>query len=94
MPWYEPHRVRGVTAHPKLLFMMKSMNYAPSDLFAFADQLLQTAGLPPDKAQAVADVLLEGDLLGHTTHGLALLAPYLAELESGKMRKEGQPLVV
>jgi L-lactate dehydrogenase len=70
------------------------MNYAASDLLAFADQLLQSAGLPPDKAQAVADVLLEGDLLGHTTHGLALLAPYLAELESGKMRKEGQPLVV
>uniref|UniRef100_UPI004048A73B Ldh family oxidoreductase n=1 Tax=Limnohabitans sp. TaxID=1907725 RepID=UPI004048A73B len=70
------------------------MNYAAADLLAFADQLLQTAGLPPGKAQAVAEVLLEGDLLGHTTHGLALLAPYLAELESGKMRKEGQPLVV
>ena len=70
------------------------MNYPVSDLLAFADQLLQSAGLPPDKAKAVADVLLEGDLLGHTTHGLALLAPYMAELESGKMRKEGQPLVV
>lgn len=74
--------------------MMKRMNYAASDLLAFADQLLQSAGMPPDKAQAVADVLLEGDLLGHTTHGLALLAPYLAELESGKMRKDGEPLVV
>jgi LDH2 family malate/lactate/ureidoglycolate dehydrogenase len=74
--------------------MMKPMNYAAADLLAFADQLLQTAGLSPDKAQAVAEVLLEGDLLGHTTHGLALLAPYLAELEAGKMRKEGQPLVV
>jgi LDH2 family malate/lactate/ureidoglycolate dehydrogenase len=74
--------------------MMKTMNYAPADLLTFADQLLQAAGLPPDKAHAVADVLLEGDLLGHTTHGLALLAPYLAELEAGKMRAEGQPLVV
>ena len=74
--------------------MMKPMNYAAADLLAFADQLLQTAGLSPDKAQAVAEVLLEGDLLGHTTHGLALLAPYLAELEAGTMRKEGQPLVV
>lgn len=74
--------------------MMHSMNYATSDLLAFANQLLQSAGLPPDKALAVADVLLEGDLLGHTTHGLALLAPYLAELEVGNMLKEGQPLVV
>ena len=31
--------------------MMKPMNYAAADLLAFADQLLQTAGLPPDKAQ-------------------------------------------
>ena len=74
--------------------MMQAMNYAAPDLLAFADHLLQSAGLPPDKTHAVADVLLEGDLLGHTTHGLALLAPYLAELEAGKMRAEGQPLVV
>lgn len=74
--------------------MLPHMHYTPSQLQAFADHLLQAAGLPPDKAQAVADVLLEGDLLGHTTHGLALLAPYLAELEAGKMRQDGQPLVV
>ena len=30
------------------------MNYATSDLLAFADRLLQSAGLPPDKAQAIA----------------------------------------
>ena len=74
--------------------MIGAMNYAAPDLLAFADQLLQSAGLPQDKAQAVADVLLEGDLLGHSTHGLALLAPYLAELGAGKMRPDGQPLVV
>jgi L-lactate dehydrogenase len=70
------------------------MNYAAPHLLSFAQQLLQSAGLSQDKAEAVADVLLEGDLLGHTTHGLALLAPYLAELAAGKMRKEGDPLVV
>jgi len=70
------------------------MNYAASDLTAFAHQLLTQSGLPPDKAQAVAEVLVEGDLLGHTTHGLALLSPYLGELESGSMRKDGAPVVV
>jgi L-lactate dehydrogenase len=39
----------------------------------------------------MADVLVTGDLLGHTTHGLALLAPYLAEIESGSMAKSGEP---
>lgn len=70
------------------------MKYAASQLLTFAEQLLQSAGLSQDKAQAVADVLLEGDLLGHTTHGLALLAPYLSELASGGMRKDGAPLLV
>ena len=70
------------------------MNYAIHDLTTFAHNLLHAAGLPTDKAQAVAEVLVEGDLLGHTTHGLALLAPYLGEIESGSMRKDGEPLVV
>jgi L-lactate dehydrogenase len=66
---------------------MASMNYAASDLTAFAHQLLTQSGLPPDKAQAVSEVLVEGDLLGHTTHGLALLSPYLSEIQSGAMKK-------
>ena len=47
-----------------------------------------------DIARDVADVLVTGDLLGHTTHGLALLAPYLAELEKGAMTKAGEPVIV
>lgn len=74
--------------------IISCMKYAAPDLSSFALKLLLSSGLPQDKAQAVADVLLEGDLLGHTTHGLALLAPYLAELSSGKMHKDGEPLVV
>jgi L-lactate dehydrogenase len=33
-------------------------------------------------------------LLGHTTHGLALLPNYLADVESGSMRRMGDPHVV
>ena len=47
-----------------------------------------------DIARDVADVLVTGDLLGHTTHGLALLAPYLAEIEKGTMAKSGEPAIV
>jgi len=63
-------------------------------LRAFARQLLEVARLPSDKARDVADVLVEGDLMGHTTHGLQLLAPYLAELEAGTMTRDGDPEVV
>ena len=45
-------------------------------------------------ARDVASILVDGDLLGHTTHGLALLPAYLAQIESGAMTREGAPTVV
>jgi LDH2 family malate/lactate/ureidoglycolate dehydrogenase len=62
-----------------------------ADLIAFAETLLVRAGLDADKARATAEVLVEGDLLGHDTHGLALLPAYLADLETGKMARTGEP---
>ena len=63
-------------------------------LTAFAHALLSRAGVRDDIARDVAEVLVDGDLLGHTTHGLALLPGYLREIENGTMRKEGAPTVV
>lgn len=60
----------------------------------FASALLTRVGLDAAKAAAVAEILVEGDLLGHTTHGLALLPQYLAEAEKGGMRRSGEPEVV
>ncbi|MGH8851320.1 MAG: Ldh family oxidoreductase [Casimicrobiaceae bacterium] len=68
--------------------------FRADDLRAFARALLARAGVRADIAHDVADVLLDADLLGHTTHGLALLAPYLAEIDSGKMAKSGEPRVI
>jgi LDH2 family malate/lactate/ureidoglycolate dehydrogenase len=68
--------------------------YRPADLLELATTLLTRAGLADDRARDVAEVLLEGDLLGHTTHGLDLLAAYLRELDSGRMTKDGEPVVV
>jgi L-lactate dehydrogenase len=72
---------------------MPALPLAP-DLIGFARSLLVAAGMEEDKAVAVAEVLVEGDLLGHTTHGLALLAPYLGELERGAMTARGEPRVL
>jgi L-lactate dehydrogenase len=63
--------------------------YAADALRSMAVALLEAAGMNADMARDVAAVLVEGDLLGHDTHGLALLASYLAELESGSMRASG-----
>ena len=73
---------------------MPTVRYPVEALERFASDLLNAAGLPADKAGAVASILIDGDLMGHTTHGLALLAPYLVELESGRMKREGEPRVV
>lgn len=68
--------------------------HSAADLVAFAEALLRKAGLDADKARAVAEVLVEADLMEHTTHGLALLAPYLAEIERGAMTRTGEPGVI
>ncbi len=68
--------------------------YPADALAAFATSLCERAGVRDDMASDVADVLVTGDLLGHTTHGLALLAPYLAEIEKGAMTKDGAPTVL
>src|SRR4051812_14064948 len=65
-----------------------------ADLIDLATALLGRAGLDADKARATGEILVEGDLLGHDTHGLALLPAYLADLEAGKMSRTGEPRVI
>ena len=60
----------------------------------FAAALLEAGGMPPEKAAVVAEVLVEGDLMGHDTHGLAHLPPYLDALASGDMQVEGEPEIL
>lgn len=65
-----------------------------SALVTFAHALFARAGVRDDIASDIAAVLVDGDLLGHTTHGLALAASYLAELAQGTMAKAGEPQVL
>ncbi len=68
--------------------------YSATDLVAFARALFQAAGCDDDKPQTIAELLVEADLMGHTTHGLALASAYLEELESGAMKPTGSPRVL
>lgn len=68
--------------------------YRPIDLSAFATRLFEAAGLDSDKAGTVGPLLVAADLMGHTTHGLQLCAPYLKALEDGTMTKDGAPEVL
>jgi L-lactate dehydrogenase len=71
-----------------------TLRYLAEDLRMFARALIERAGVRADIGHDLADVLLDGDLLGHTTHGLGLLAPYLDELEHDRMAKTGEPTVL
>jgi LDH2 family malate/lactate/ureidoglycolate dehydrogenase len=70
------------------------LRYAAPALVDFARSLLERCGQPHDRAQIVAEILVEADLMGHTTHGLQLLAPYLAEIETGRMPRSGAPTTI
>jgi LDH2 family malate/lactate/ureidoglycolate dehydrogenase len=63
--------------------------YDHAQLITFARNLMIQAGMDDDKATVVAKVLLEGDLMGHTTHGLQMLVPYLKSMEAGQMKLSG-----
>lgn len=71
-----------------------STTFAPDDLIDWAKRLLSARGLAADKALAVAQTLVEGDLLGHDTHGLALLGPYARKIDEGVLAKDGDITVI
>jgi LDH2 family malate/lactate/ureidoglycolate dehydrogenase len=73
---------------------MSETRYRPEELAGFAEALFAAAGLDAGKARTVAELLVEADLMGHTTHGLALAAPYLGDVEKGGMAATGEPGVV
>ena len=73
---------------------MAVLRFAADSLVAFAHALLAGAGMRADIARDVAEVLVTGDLLGHTTHGLALLGGYLGEIEKGAMARDGAPAIL
>ena len=73
---------------------MNPKRYSSDALIEYGTRLLEKAGMDSDKSQVVAEILVEGDLLGHNTHGLQLLALYLADIEKGELATSGQPRVI
>jgi LDH2 family malate/lactate/ureidoglycolate dehydrogenase len=71
-----------------------AFRYDAQALRLYADALLVRSGVQAEIARDTAAILLDGDLMGHTTHGLALLPGYLNELAGDRMRKRGEPTTV
>lgn len=68
--------------------------FSADSLVDFAAALCTHCGMGSAPARDVASVLVEGDLLGHDTHGLHLLKPYLDALERQAMLASGEIEVI
>lgn len=68
--------------------------YTPNALTTWASSLFQARGMDPQLATTVSEILVEADLLGHDTHGLALLGPYLRKIDEGVLKPTGTHQVV
>ena len=73
---------------------MSTTRYNAETLIEFATSLLDKAGMENEKSKVVSEILVEGDLLGHNTHGLQLLGPYLEDIGKGNLSTSGQPRVI
>ncbi|MFD1218348.1 Ldh family oxidoreductase [Microbulbifer celer] len=60
-------------------------------LQAFARDVFASTGLDRERADTMAGVFLQADLMGFTTHGLNRVASNLGWLKSGESRKTGEP---
>lgn len=65
---------------------------APQALERFVEQLFLDAKVSPDVATVVSRVLVEGDLLGHHTHGVKLAQGYLKDLRNGQAKGNAESL--
>jgi L-lactate dehydrogenase len=66
--------------------------YGVEEVRAFAAGLLIAAGMDGDKATVTARLLVDADMMGRPTHGIALCARYAGALAAGTMAPAGQPL--
>jgi LDH2 family malate/lactate/ureidoglycolate dehydrogenase len=73
---------------------MTDQRYRPEVLVDFSRQLFAAAGCDDGKPEVISRYLVEADLMGHTTHGLAQAADYLDDLKSGRMRARGKARVI
>jgi len=73
---------------------MTTVSYDYAALRDFGTALGEKVGLATDRSRTQAEILLEADLMGHTTHGLAMLGGFLKSIEGGAIRSQGEPSII
>ncbi|WP_421847328.1 Ldh family oxidoreductase [Marinomonas sp.] len=73
---------------------MKFTYYNRDELKSLGTKLLSQYGMPDDRASITAELLIQSDELGFTTHGLSLIPYYIPELQAGKMQEADDVVIV
>jgi uncharacterized oxidoreductase len=76
--------MHGTSENPKKPREDRSMGIAAAPLRDLVQSIFERAGSDPVEAKAVADHLIEANLMGHDSHGVIRVAPYIELMRAGK----------
>ena len=60
-----------------------------SKLKKFCTSIFKKLGMDCEKAKDTSEILVEADMMGHSTHGVRLLPLYIKDIEAGNMNVSG-----
>ena len=61
-----------------------------SQLMKFCMSVLNSLDMDDEKAHDTSEILIEADMMGHSTHGVRLLPLYIKDIEVGNMKVKGE----
>ena len=70
------------------------MRVPKEKLFKFAMEVMKKIGCNDEKASTVADILVEADMRGISSHGVARLRRYVDHIKEGIIDPSGEPEIV
>lgn len=68
--------------------------FSPSSLIETSTAIFAAAGMRPELARIVAELLVEANLVGHDSHGVIRIPQYLGQVEAGDMMPDAAIEVV
>ena len=63
-------------------------------LLDFCMNILLKLSMDEEKALKTSDILIEADMMGHSTHGTRLLPMYIEDIEKGNMKVSGEVSII
>ena len=65
-----------------------------SKLIKFCTSVFKKLGMDDEKAKDTSEILVEADMMGHSTHGVRLLPLYIKDIEAGNMKPSGNQITL